>query len=410
VSRPGKRNLVFVDPRYPGHFEAVVRWLCERAGASVTFVCETVQKPPPAGVRLVPSAPDAQGQSGRPYFFSRYFEADARAMFGVLRAVEDAKLAPATHLFVGHAASGSTAMLRAAFPRVPSVGLFDVFHDQHLDGAGRVEFPPGPENRLRSPLRNATVLLELQLCTAGYAPTPYQKSALPEAFHSKLSVRWEPVDTARFAPGLPTGALEPPWPQGTRLVTYVARGLEAFRGFDLFMDVAMQVAERLPDVHFAIAGAPETYSGHEMAHIKARSFKDHVLAQCQYPGDRFHFLGFISEEEVADLLKLSSVHFHWTVPHALSRSAIEAAASGALVVASDTAPVRDLLEHGYSGLLFELYDVAAAVRLVIDGLEDPLRYRPVREAARRLALQRHSLEVAAPKLAELFAEVARGGE
>jgi len=54
--------------------------------------------------------------------------------------------------------------------------------------------------------------------------------------------------------------------------------------------------------------------------------------------------------------------------------------------------------------------VAAAVRLVIDGLEDPLRYRPVREAARRLALQRHSLEVAAPKLAELFDEVARGGE
>jgi glycosyltransferase involved in cell wall biosynthesis len=171
------------------------------------------------------------------------------------------------------------------------------------------------------------------------------------------------------------------------------------------MEAAAQVAERLPDVHFAIAGAAETYSGHELAHIKERSFKEHVLRRFEYPQDRFHFLDWISEDEVADLFKWSSVHFHWTVPHALSRSAIQAAASGALIVASDTAPVRDLLEDGYSGLLFELYDAEAAVRLVTDGLEDPLRYRRVREAARKQALQRHAMEVAAPKLCELFFQV-----
>jgi glycosyltransferase involved in cell wall biosynthesis len=397
--------VVFVEPRYPGHFEAPVRWLADQGLATITFVCETVQKPPPAGVRIVPYAPDPQGQSGRPYFFSRYFEAESRAMFGALRAVEDAQLSGSTDLFVGHAASGTTAMLRAAFPQVPSVGMFELFHDQHSPGSGRAEYPPGPENRLRSPLRNATQLLELQLCAAGYVPTPYQKSTFPEVFHPKLKVLWEPVDTARFAPGTPKGALEPPWPPGARVVTFVARGLEAYRGFDLFMEVALRVAERLPDVHFAIAGAAETYSGHELAHIKERSFKEHVLKQCQYPQDRFHFLNWISEDEVADLFKWSTVHFHWTVPHALSRSAIQAAASGALIVASDTAPVRDLLEHGYSGLLFELYDAEAATRLVIDGLEDPLRYRPVQAAARKLALQRHALEVAAPKLCDLFFEV-----
>src|SRR5256885_7962500 len=108
VSRPGQPlNIVFVEPRFPGHFDAAVRWLSEQGLATVTFVCESVHKPPPAGVRIVPCAPDPQGQSGRPYFFSRYFEADARAMFGVLRAVEDAQLAPGTDLFVGHAGSGS---------------------------------------------------------------------------------------------------------------------------------------------------------------------------------------------------------------------------------------------------------------------------------------------------------------
>ena len=70
------------------------------------------------------------------------------------------------------------------------------------------------------------------------------------------------------------------------------------------------------------------------------------------------------------------------------------------------APVRDLVEPGYSGLLFELYDVDTAVRLVVDGLEDPIRYRPVREAARKVAVQRHALEVAGRRLCELLLEVA----
>jgi glycosyltransferase involved in cell wall biosynthesis len=291
------------------------------------------------------------------------------------------------------------------------VGFFEVFHDVYREGTGPAEYPPGPENRLRTPLKNATQLLELQLCTRGFVPTPYQKSTFPEAYHSKLEVHWDSVDTNQFAPGAPSGALESPWPPGARLVTYVARGLEAFRGFDVFMDVAAQVAQKLPDVHFAVAGAAETFYGHELAHIRERSFKEHVLKQhAQFPRERLHFLEWISEEAVADLLKQSTVHFHWTVPFVLSRSAIQAAACGALIVASDTAPVRDLIEHNYSGMLFELFDVASATRLVLEGLESQNAFRAVREGARRVALERHSLDVAAPKLAEMIARVARGAE
>jgi glycosyltransferase involved in cell wall biosynthesis len=407
VLRPAKRiHAVFIEPRFPGHFDGVIRWMLERERASVSFVCETVARPPPQGVRIVPYAPDPQGATGRPYFFSRYFESDARSMYGVYRAVDDASLGSA-HLFVGHAPSGTLALLRSAFPAVPAVALFDFFHQPGDSRVDREEYPPGPEHQLRAPLRNATQLLELQLCTRGYVGTPYQKSTFPEPYHHKLDVRWEPLDTALFAPGPPTGALEIPWPAGTRLVTFVARGLEASRGFDVFVEVAARVAERLEDVHFAIAGAPETFLGHELAHIQERSFKEHVLQRRPLPPERVHFLDVLPEDAVADLLKLSSCHFHWTVPYPLTRSAIQAAASGALIVASSTAPVRDLLEHGYSGLLFEPFDLDDATRLVLDALEDPTRYRPLREGARRTAVARHAWDTAAGRIADLLTSVAR---
>ena len=61
-------------------------------------------------------------------------------------------------------------------------------------------------------------------------------------------------------------------------------------------------------------------------------------------------------------------------------------------------------------MLFELFDVASATRMVLEGLESPQAFRAVREGARRVAMERHSLDIAAPKLAEMIARVARGAE
>src|SRR5207248_102152 len=107
---------------------------------------------------------------------------------------------------------------------------------------------------------------------------------------------------------------------GTRVVTYVSSGLEAIRGFDIFMKIARQIYQEIPDVVFLIAGEERTNYGHELHHIGPRSFKDYVLAQDTYDLDKFHFLGWIAPEELAILYNLSDVHIYLTVPYVLSWS------------------------------------------------------------------------------------------
>ena len=42
------------------------------------------------------------------------------------------------------------------------------------------------------------------------------------------------------------------------MVTYVSRGLESARGFDIFMKVAKKIYQAIPDVLFLIAGSDRT--------------------------------------------------------------------------------------------------------------------------------------------------------
>ena len=60
----------------------------------------------------------------------------------------------------------------------------------------------------------------------------------------------------------------------TRIVTYVSRGMESMRGFDIFMKVAKRIYEKNPNVIFAVVGAERTAYGGDLKHIKEDSFKE----------------------------------------------------------------------------------------------------------------------------------------
>lgn len=70
---------------------------------------------------------------------------------------------------------------------------------------------------------------------------------------------------------------------------------------------------------------------------------------------RIHFLGMLSRPQFTALLQVSSVHVYLTYPFVLSWSLIEAMSVGCAIVASDTEPVREVLEHNETGLLFNFF-------------------------------------------------------
>jgi hypothetical protein len=91
-------------------------------------------------------------------------------------------------------------------------------------------------------------------------------------------------------------------------------------------------------------------------------------------------------------LQMSSAHVYLTYPFVLSWSAIEAMSVGCVVIASDTPPVREVIEDNRNGLLVPFFDVTGLADRVVDVLAHRDHYATLRIAARLTVLDRYDLE------------------
>jgi glycosyltransferase involved in cell wall biosynthesis len=395
-------QIAFIHQNFPSQFGPVCKFLIENHDVDVAFFSETISKPILPGLRHISYKKATTGHEDNPYFFSRHFEQEVSSMHGVLNALKTARIAP--DVLVGHTAFGNLGLLHVEYPEVPRIGFFELFYNPFDKDSMRPEYVAPKPNRLRIPLRNATQLVELEYCTKGYSPTAFQRSTYPSEYQKKLSVLFDGVDVQFYCPGKPepNSALKRTWPAGAKIVTYVSRGLEAMRGFDIFMHVAHEVAQRDPDVHFVIAGDTKTHYGSEMIGIKDATFKEHVLKQRNFDLSRFHFVDWLSESALRDLFRISDCHFYWTVPFTLSWSLFQSMASGCLVVASNSAPVRDAIVDNVNGVLVDPYDKAAMVEKILDVVASRERFKHLRENARQTIVDCFSFEVCLPKLADFI--------
>ena len=97
---------------------------------------------------------------------------------------------------------------------------------------------------------------------------------------------------------------------------------------------------------------------------------------------RVHFVGNIAYDVFLQLISVSRVHVYLTYPFVLSWSLLEAMASGTAIVASDTAPLREAIDHGETGLLFPFFDQDALVAQVSDLLANEPRRATMAARAR----------------------------
>lgn len=396
-------KLAFFHQACPAQFGPITRFLLHEHNADITFFSNYPPRTPVPGIRYVQYPPATTGHEKSPYFFSRYFEQEAASMHGAYDALQSSGFQPDS--MIAHVAFGNLGLMHVAYPDVPTIGFFELFYDPSgRISESRPEYPVPLPNRMRVPLRNATQLVELEYCTRGYSPTAFQKSTYPTAYQDKLAVLFDGIDTNLYAPGsvTATSQLQRSWPADAKIVTYVSRGLEAIRGFDIFMKVAHRVSQKRPDVHFVVAGNPKTHYGSEMLNIKESTFKDHVLKQELYDLNRFHFLEWIPEEALVDLYRLSDCHFYWTVPFTLSWSLFQALSTGCAVLASNSAPVRDAITHDVNGLLADSYDIDALVERMLEMLDKPSSLAHLRANARQSMVETASFDVCLPRLADFY--------
>jgi glycosyltransferase involved in cell wall biosynthesis len=248
--------------------------------------------------------------------------------------------------------------------------------------------------------------MHFDFADAAIAPTRWQASTFPEPFRSKITVVHDGIDTQAIQPNPKVslklrrnGSDEPlTLTRDDEVITFVNRNLEPMRGCHIFMRALPELLKQRPKAQVIIVGGDGVSYGAKPTVDKngAASWKEIFVTEVRgqisdADWARVHFVGQVPYGNFISLLQLSTVHVYWTYPFVLSWSLIEAMSAGAAIVASDTAPLREVIQHGENGLLVDFFSVDGLVQAVSRLLDDPLERQRLGAAARLKAIAGYDL-------------------
>jgi glycosyltransferase involved in cell wall biosynthesis len=296
---------------------------------------------------------------------------------------------------------------------VPLIGYFEFFYrrfgaDVGFDPSENIIFDAAP--RLRT--KNLGNLLGLDAADLGQCPTQWQKSLYPEVYQPKLHVMHEGIDTQAVTPNpaarLPLSRAGIELSAEDEVMTYVARNLEPYRGFEMFMRSLPLILAKRPKAQVVIVGGDDTSYG--PGRPDGKTYRQAMLEEVGSSLDmtRVHFVGKVPYSTFLTILQVSTAHVYLTYPFVLSWSMLEAMSAECLVIGSRTAPVEEVIRDGDNGVLVDFFSPEEIAERTIDALENKPAFAAVREHARRSIIDKYDLKtICLPKQLQLL-EIARG--
>jgi len=395
-------NVLFVHNNFPGQYQHIARGLARDPQMRIIAIGSSTSQEMSGVTLLKYSLANADLSSAHP--FARRFDIECHRAEQVLYALSSL----ASHGFVpdvimAHPGWGETIPLRTVFRDARILLYCEFFYSmQGRDIGFDPEFPEtGIDGYVALHLKNASSLLALSDCNFGVSPTEWQRSTFPEEYRHKISVIHEGIDVDIFKPD-PNAALRLPSGRQLRIsdevVTFVARNLEPMRGFHVFMRALPRIMAERPRAQIVIIGGDGvSYGASPPPGTTWKSlFLNEIAAQVD--SSKIHFMGRLPYSHYLSALQVSSAHVYLTYPFVLSWSFLEALSAGCLVIGSDTAPVREVL-NPENGLLVPFFDIDQLAERVIEALAHPRRFDAFRTAARRTIVNQFDLSrICLPKI------------
>jgi len=385
-------KILFVHQNFPAQFLHLAPALVQD-GHAVTAL--TLRKGLPdiwQGVRVCRYAAERSSTPGvHPWvgdFETKVIRAEAA--WRAARALRDGGYRP--DVIVAHPGWGEALFLRDVWPGVP-MGLFcEMLYGSGPDGSfDSVKDPEAEVLRLR--LRNLGMIPDAGMMDAGISPTHWQAATFPPALRDRISVIHDGVDTRRVCPDPAAQAVvgDTVLSRGDAVVTFVARSLEPWRGFDILMRALPDLFVARPDARVVIVGD----EGHSYGPAPPKGGWRARLTAEVWPKlpegavDRVIFAGRVPWPYHVRLLQVSMVHVYLSRAFVPGWSLVEAMAAGCAVVASKVEPVQEVT-GGTARLLLD--DAPATLAATVaDLLGDPDARAAMATAARARVIATYDL-------------------
>ena len=269
------------------------------------------------------------------------------------------------------------------------------------------------EDQARVHFKNANSLLNLDHATWNVTPTQFQKSSFPQQFHSNIAVIHDGISNkARPAKSKSNITVDlgvnKQITEKDKLITFVNRNLEPYRGCHSFIRSIPLIQEKHPDCKIVIIGNTKGVSYGKKC--PDGEWKDVFLKEIEgnYNPENVLFVGQTPYEVYLNLLKLSRAHVYLTYPFVLSWSLLEAMSTGCPIVGSDTGPVTEVIDDRVHGLLVDFFDPKGIAKSVDELLHNKNLASELGKNANLRAIDRYSLENCLPRQLELIDLVGRG--
>lgn len=385
-------KFLFVHQNFPGQYLHLIRHLLASGQHEIVFIAQPNANIIPGVRRVFYEGPKAVSPAVHPN--ARDHDLAARRAESVARVAQNLKgLGFTPDIIIGHHGWGELLNLPDVWPGVPLLGYFEFYYRVNGQDVGfDPEFPIDPSMLSRVRAMNVINLLALSLEQHGHTPTKWQLERYPEWTRSSIKL-------------LPEGAqldISKPDPKAhdktlaigdfritpkDKLVTYVARNLEPYRGFHTMMRALPSLLKARRDVKVVMVGGDDVSYGARLANSTWREHFQRELAG-KYDASRVLLPGQVPYEQYTRLLQRSDAHIYLSYPFVASWSLREAMATGCAIIGADVEPVREFITEGRTGLLTSCLDPTALAERIQTLLEDTKLAAKLRAGARRHA-ERH---------------------
>ncbi|AHF62523.1 Putative glycosyltransferase [Synechococcus sp. WH 8109] len=399
-------NILFVHQNFPAQFKFLAPELVRQGHKVFALTLRPGLGKTLSGVRIISYHPSRSSSDTIHPWIADLETKVIRGEACLRRCLElkDSGLIP--DLIIAHHGWGEPMFLKEVWPSSILALYCEFFYNTSgFDYGFDSEFSSKSiESICKLRLKNLNNTLHFDIADAGLSPTQFQANSFPQQFRSKISVIHDGIDTARIKPNpsikltLNESLL---LTNRDEVITFVNRNLEPYRGFHIFMRTLPKILKDRPTAHVLIVGGDGVSYGAKpnsdlsWKQIFINEVRPHISDS---DWDRVHFLGNLPYTTFIGLLQLSTVHIYLTYPFVLSWSLLEAMSAGCSIIASDTEPVREVIEHDRTGLLVDFFDQDALSSEICSLLDNHSKRQQISSNARSYAIDNYDIiKVCLPK-------------